>query len=116
MDGAMDSSSDADMDGAIEAAIDAAAVVAGAVVAAGLVELPALEHAPTKVTAMMRPAKAPVRVRLFTCSLLLLVDPTGWSVPLGLVGPPGANRADDVSVAAQVTAMTTECQPVAPSG
>jgi uncharacterized membrane protein len=44
----------------VGAAVDVTAVV-GAVVAP--VEL---EHAPTKVAAMMRPAKAPVRLRLFT--------------------------------------------------
>jgi hypothetical protein len=51
-------------DGAADA-IGLAAIV-GAVVAAGVVVAPALEQAPTKATAMRRPAKAPVRVRLFT--------------------------------------------------
>jgi len=51
-------------DGAAEA-IGLAAVV-GAVLAAGAVVEPALEQAPTKAMAMRRPAKAPVRVRLFT--------------------------------------------------
>jgi hypothetical protein len=52
-------------EGAAAEAIGLAAVV-GAEVAAGAVVAPAFEHAPTKATAMRRPAKAPVRVRLFT--------------------------------------------------
>ena len=43
-------------------------------------------------------------------------DPTGWPVPLGLVDRPARDRPDDVCVTGQVTVMTTECQPVAPSG
>jgi hypothetical protein len=56
-------------DGSAAEAIGLAAVV-GAEVAAGAVVAPALEQAPTKAAAMRRPAKAPVRLRLFTCSLL----------------------------------------------
>src|SRR6478735_459151 len=83
IEGSIDAAMDGAIEGAIEGAIDGAAVAAAAVGA--VVALPALEQAPTKATAMRRPAKAPVRVRLFTCSLLFLVDPTGWPAPLGLV-------------------------------
>src|SRR5215210_5438068 len=65
---------DGAIDGAIEAAIEGAAVAAAPAVGAVLA-VPALEQAPTKATAITRPAKAPVRVRLFTCSLLFSCRP-----------------------------------------
>ena len=60
-----------------------------------VVALPALEQAATKATARMRPAKAPVRVRLFTCLSWLLVGPSWWPARW-LGGPPGARCPDDV--------------------
>src|SRR4051794_29472020 len=59
IDGAMDEVIDGAIEGAIDGATDAAAV-AGAAEVGAVVAVPALEQAPTKATAMTRPAKAPV--------------------------------------------------------
>src|SRR4051812_47083270 len=85
IEGSIDGAMDGAMDGAIEGAIDAAAV-AGAAEVGAVVALPALEQAPTKATAMTRPAKAPVRVRLFTCSLLVSCRPDRMAGAVGLGG------------------------------
>src|SRR5690349_19916871 len=80
---AIEGSIDGAMDGAIDGATEAAAV-AGAAEVGAVVALPALEQAPTKATAMTRPAKAPVRVRLFTCSLLVSCRPDRMAGAVGL--------------------------------
>ena len=98
------------------AAVGAAAVGAGLAAADGAVLAPKLEQAAANAETRMRPAKAPVRVRLFIVLSWWWAGPSLRPRPMAGMNArrdmPGRRGGGD----GQVTVMTTECQPVAPSG